>query len=510
MAPLKKQFQKILIFAGVIFISLAGLAHHRAPEPSIKGIPITQLSKMQLIDAKAGFAANVNNNWVQSNQIFVSLSETHPQAIIGWIGLAKSATSLEQYNYAVAQAQKRLKDASEGEQLIAKLLAANVEGDRASQLSISQQLIKQYPQSSWAWIERGDVLGSTKDIETARKAFAQAAVVSPNDLEPYLRSGNRYLFSEPKDFHKAEYFFEQAVNLQSNNPWAHISLGDAHRAQLNLNASLADYTRASSLAPNQDVAFTKKGHVNTFLGNFEQARKDFDYAARVGSDVAANFNQNFKAFTFIYEDKLDKSVDMLAAHLKSIEQSNVEEHQKTEAKIYTVSNITQVALEKSDFINAQKYIDLRKTLVEQQLANVESENLKRTLRASHHFLQGRLENKKGNYSGALASADKMHLLLTSLKDERKYEDYYELQGLVSMSKEQWSQALAHFDRSNSDKLTVKYNKALAYEKVGDRKNALALYQAVRDYNFNSVDFAILRNKAQSRLLEVGTIVTSVD
>ena len=93
----------------------------------------------------------------------------------------------------------------------------------------------------------------------------------------------------------------------------------------------------------------------------------------------------------------------------------------------------------------------------------------------------------------------MKLLLEPVKDVRKNEDVNELKALISMKKEQWRQAIVHFEKANNDKLMVKFHKVLALEQVGETKSAIRLLNDVKNFNFNTVQFAILRNDAIDKL-----------
>ena len=85
--------------------------------------------------------------------------------------------------------------------------------------------------------------------------------------------GISYIFDRPVDFVKGESFMLKASQLDPTNDYAHINLGDAHSAIQSLDKASNDYETASLINPNNAVAFVKKGHVDSFIGDFGIATK---------------------------------------------------------------------------------------------------------------------------------------------------------------------------------------------------------------------------------------------
>ncbi len=480
-------------------------------EQLVYGLPISGLTQMQLVDVKTGVIALNNGQWFVANKIFTDLTENSPNLPIGWIGQSIAAESIEQQTRALTKANQLTAVASNAEKTLLSLQNAYLKGDSDKQLSLSKKLVNNDKESGWAWIVRGNALQNAKQIEPARTAFKQAVKVSPNNMGPLLAVGNSLLFDQPKDMLQAEIYFQKAVAIRPTNAWAHINLGDIHRAQQDLSLAHSDYTRASWLEPNNPIAFSKRGHVNSFIGNYSQARQDFDNSLRAGGNEVTWFNNsaNFKAFTHLYNNQAKKSLDELSFHLKAIDNSHFAEHQRNQAKLNTLTNMSQIALQENLLPQARQFIESREILMNNLLVNIHDKEFSRRVRANMHFFKGQLQLKEGEINLALQSADKMNLLLEVINDNRKSEDANELKALISMKKEQWRQAIVYFDEADRDKLMVKYHKVLALEQVGETKSAIQLLEEVKSFNFNSVEFAILRNKAQARLTKMSVALNSV-
>ncbi len=494
--------KKISIIAIASFIILTVAADPNNNKTTvIDGLPISNVDPNSIATVQAAMESYNTGRWSIANRVFTTVTQSNPKAPIGWIGQSKSAASLEEVNFALNKAKDLIENASNAEKQFIKLQTAYLAGDSQKQLSITKQMINEFPKSTLAWIERGYVLEKHKKVDEARVAFSNAREVAPFKIGSYLASGDSYLFSEPKDLHKAQKFFQKAVNIQPTNVWAHIKLGDSHRAQQNLQQAYQDYTRASLLDPNDTIAISKRGHVNSFLGNYEQAREDFEKAIKVSSNYSADFNNagNFKAFTHLYNDNPKQALRVLEQHLLNIETAPIKVHDKNQARVNTLSNMSKIALHTKMLNKAGEYINEREKLINTVIATMDNKDLVRRIRSDLHFYRGQLQAREGQLETALQSADKMKLLLESVKDERKLEDYHELHALVSIQKEQWGQAVAHYDKANTDKLYVKFHKAIALEQTGETKMAKKLFTEVAQYNFNSVDFALLRNSASNKI-----------
>src|SRR2546427_4942766 len=75
---------------------------------------------------------------------------------------------------------------------------------------------------------------------------------------------------------------QEAEALAPDESNAHMFVGDAYRAQKNLEKARAEYLRGHALEPRNAVLLVKAGHANTFLGDYAAARADYDSAMALG------------------------------------------------------------------------------------------------------------------------------------------------------------------------------------------------------------------------------------
>ncbi len=463
-----------------------------------RGIPISTLTPQQQVNLEAGFAALEQNKYMSANRLFTQIVQQQPDNPIGWIALTWAPTSAEQFDKVADKAQKLKAKGTQAEQIVADIQSTYIQGDVEQRLALTEKLIKAFPKSSLAWWIKGNVHGEVKQNDEARLAYEKATKIAPNEVMSYIAMGTNYLFGEPKNFSKAEQMFLKATHIEPANTNAHISLGDARRAQNKLDLALEDYTRASLLEPQSGSAFTKKGHVNTFLGKYDDAQRDYQTAINVGEPENTIFLGNYKAFAHLYQNKPEKSVQELQQWLTYIDSLPIEEHQKIQGKIFTTTNLAMIQLHTGQLDKVADTLKQREALIEHQIEKVDDKMFNRIQRADIHFYRGYLQARQGNLTVATDTADKMQQLLTPVKDPQKLENYHELMGFISLRSENWDNAVAHYNKADQEKIYVKYHKAMALEQKGDKKAAHKLYVEVKDYNFNSVDYALVRADAMEK------------
>lgn len=473
-----------------------------ASPAQFKGVNVTALPDASQSDFEVGFAALAHNKYMSANRLFSHITEQQPNNPLGWLALSFAPTSAEQFSQAVKKAKSLSPKATDDEKLLIDIQYSYITGDSDKRVKLVNELQKNNNDSSFSWWMKGQVLTDAKRNEEARDAFVKAHKLDNSHVLPLIDLGNNYLFNEPRNFVKAEKTFKKVTEIQPANAFAHIGLGDALRAQQQLEQAKIHYTRASLVEPTFGTAFTKKGHVNTFLGNYDDAVADYTKAIKVAEPENAIFLGNYKAFTHLYQDKPNDSISELNNWLKEIDAMPIKTHQKVQGKIFTLTNLAMIQLHNDMTKMAEETLSQREALIERQITEVDDKLFNRQQRANNQFWRGYLQARQGNLTAATNTADKMYQLLIPINDGRKYEGYHELMGFISLRSEKWNNAVAHYGKANQEKVYVKYHKALALEQSGDKKEAHKLFTDVKQHNFNSVDYALVRADAieKSRFL----------
>jgi tetratricopeptide (TPR) repeat protein len=202
--------------------------------------------------------------------------EQDPTFAYGYLNLGASSASTQEFKENVDRAAQNLTGKTDGERLLVEINRTFLDNNAERRLELAQSLTKTYPSSPRAWITLGNAQGALNRHTAARESYGRAIALDPTMFVAQSAQGFSYLFSEPRDLTKAKQFMEQAIATQPNEAKGYEFLGDVNRARNQLEEARAAYTRASEKDPKLAVAVLKKGHINSFLGNFAEARSAYD------------------------------------------------------------------------------------------------------------------------------------------------------------------------------------------------------------------------------------------
>jgi tetratricopeptide (TPR) repeat protein len=81
---------------------------------------------------------------------------------------------------------------------------------------------------------------------------------------------------------------------------------------------------------------------------------------------------------------------------------------------------------------------------------------------------------------------------------RKLEGYYGLLGLTALLQKDYKAAVENYKKSDLTVIYNKYHLAESLENAGQKEEAIKLYKDIAGWNFNSVDYALVRKDAIKR------------
>jgi len=491
LSRIKLTFLTALVF-GLMLNTAAG-----SPK-TFHGIPVTTKSQEAFDYFVIGQALLDQGKNVEAQKLFKRALDKDPNFSYAWLGFANSATSAEEYEEGIDNAGLFVEKASKGEQLLHKIGKTFLNSDLESRLELAESLTETYPESPRAWLVYGNAKGAVNDQKEQRQAFKRAIELNKEFSPAYTQMGFSYIFQQPKDFQKGESYMLEASKL---NPWSdqvYINLGDAHRAIQKLERASDDYDKASLINSNNAVAFVKKGHVDSFLGKFADAKKAYEQGLEVSETVNRPYYANYKTFIGLHESKPSVTLAELDKVIANIDKLNLADHQKDSAKMFALTNQVTIALHHKMVDKAKTILEKRETLMRKISKNINDKDFARNQEADIAFWRGQLHARMGDFKTAQEFANKNSNLVKDTKSPRKMEQYHELSGLIALLSEKFGDAKDSYAKADQNSIYVKYHLALAMEYSGDNKSASKLFKEVAEYNFNSVEFALVRKDAMSR------------
>jgi tetratricopeptide (TPR) repeat protein len=435
----------------------------------------------------------------EANTLFEQAVAADPQFAAGYLMIASSAASTEEFTANLALANQYAARASQQEQLRIAIMQRGFENNTEGQLEAALELVDVEPLSPRAWLTLAGVQAGLNDVEASRTSVARAIELAPDFAAAHTQAGNSYLFLEPKDFAKAEEHFRRAIALQPTEPNPYDLLGDVHRAQGDLQAAYEDYTMAAERAPEMGSPLQQRGHVNSFLGNYDEARADYDRAMELETmrgNTNAPFYAVFRAYVSIHAGEPEAAIEELR---EIAVQADAMEAGGVDAKINAVTNVAQIAMHYADFETAASAFAERAALVRSRAEGVGSESFTRLTEAGIVYWEGMLAARSGDAETAQAKAQEYAALVESDPNPRKLEPVHQLLGMNDFVQGDFASAAEQLAQAAPGNVYMDYYEALALAETGAAAEAREILEALSVYNFNGVNYAMIRADVLSRV-----------
>jgi tetratricopeptide (TPR) repeat protein len=423
--------------------------------------------------------------------------EQDPTFAYGYLNLAFASPSTQEFKENLDRAAANLAGKSEGERLRVEIARTFLENNAQRRLELAQTLVKAYGSSPRAWIVLGNAQAALNQHAEARASFGRAVALDPTMFLAQTALGFSYLFNDPRDLTKAKQYMENAIATEPNEAKGYEFLGDVNRAMNRLEDARAAYTRATEKDPKLAVAVLKKGHINSFLGNYGEARSAYDAAIKEGKEADKITYGVFRAYTHVHAGQPREAVEELRAVARSAD-AGIPSKQITGAKGFALVSAVQIALHNDLLDEAERVLAEYAPVVRADAQAVNDADNTRLTEAGILSWESQLAARRGKFDAALAKANEHKRLVENDKNPRRFEQYHALLGLIELRKKEFAQAVSHYRQANLADIYAKYHLALALEGAGQSAEARKLFQEVATWNFNSAGFALTRRDAMRR------------
>lgn len=462
-------------------------------------IPFTSESEDARRHFVAGQEAMDVGRFIEAREHFQAAVETDPSFAYAYLNAANSAASLAEYKTNLDHAAAHAEETDEGVRILIEIGAKGLDNDLEGQLALAEELVAKYPQSPRAWLTLSDIQTSLNRNEDARASASRALEVDPDFVPAYDALRSSYLFNEPRDIAKAEENARTIVELIPEESNAHENLGDVLRAQGRLEDARTAYALAAELDPADAVPVLKLGHIDSFLGNYQQARAEYDQAIALAREGERATFPNYKAFTWVHEGTPRVAVEELGKVLAGIDGLGLPADQARGTKIFTLTNQAQIAMHHRMFDVAERALAERAQLMLQGAEVVGTPEFRRGQEANITFWRGVLAANRGDFAAAQQAIQEFSRLVEPDRNPRKMEPAHYLMGLVALKQGNPQEAVPHLRQADLGNIYVKYQLAIALEQAGETEEARRVFQEVANFNFNSVGFALVRKDAVQRV-----------
>ena len=476
----------------VLFLLIAVAAH----ATQVKEIPATTNSKEALAAFQKGLYYLDVGRGLEARNEFLKAVQTDPAFSHAYFYLSLSALSPEEFNSSLDQAEKTSPGKSEGEKILIQINRTFIDNDGSKRIQLAQSLVQKYPDAPRAWLRLGFSQGSLNHHEEARKAFQKALELDPKLIGAPTALVFSYVFNEPRDFNQAQVYAERCAQIQPKEAKCYELMGDVNRAKNELTKARDSYSKALQVDAKLDAAGLKKGHINSFLGNYDEARSDYDRAIAATENVNKTGYANFRALTYLHAGQPKEAIQQLQKLVDAADSYGLPPEQVDAARLVTLNNELLIALDQSYVADADRILGQIQKITEQNVKRVSDPEFARLQKANLILLQGQVAAHKKDYQTAIAKAEENKKLVEKDSSPRKFEGYYGLLATVERLQGNNAKAVDLYKKADLTVLYNKYQYGLCLEAAGQTTESAKILGEVANYNFNLADFALARNNAK--------------
>jgi tetratricopeptide (TPR) repeat protein len=431
----------------------------------------------------------------QARKLFLQAAEKDPKFASAYIYLTAFSQSAKEAADNIAKAKANLDAASEWDKLYYATQQSYFTDDWNVRLATAQKMVSTFPTSARALVELGNAYGIRNDSKNEREAFMKAIALAPNWPTGYISLASSYSFEEPKDFNKAEEYAVKATQKAPTSAAAQILLGDVYRAQKKLEKARDAYTAAIALQSDDPAPYYKRGHANTYLGDFDAARKDYGDGGKY-DDLPAFAALNI-AYTYLYDNDVQKAYDALLSEEGKLD--GAKDPMSNEAKLNLLYSSAFIGYHTNDADKVSTIISKMEPLVTQMGEDIGTPEAKLTQKANMLYWKAIAEALKGNFDEASKSAEDMKTTLAPINNPRKLESYASVKGFIDYKQNKYDVAIKDFQEGDKNDVYTKYWLARSYEAAGNKDEANKIYKDIADYNFNGIGYALIRSEVKKKV-----------
>jgi len=401
-----------------------------------------------------------------------------------------TCAATDEIENAVKKAMKNAHRSSEGEQFLISALKAHYwEKDYAKAVKVYEQLIDMYPEDArpcWLLARVFRDLGdSAKAIEQNQKAIAINKEFAP----AYKDLGYRY--SARGDYKKAEKHFQKYLLLNPLEPNSHDCIADLYTKMGRFEDAIGHYKKALEIDPTFSYSQRKIGINLCFLGKYKEGREVFKEAMDNEINPCGRvYTMESISHSYLYEqdylsalDAIDETIEMALA-CGILEE--VARYKLAKCAVYS---------ELKDYENAQKCItDCQNVTLEKSLAPY----YKDYFASESLFWEAWVAAKEHKYDKALDKAAVYRAALEEMDDSRRLKYHIALLGHIAMAQGETRSAFELFKNASIDDPFFHYLTASAKDKSGDKEAAAKYFRRAANWNTDSLQYALIRQKALAR------------
>lgn len=434
----------------------------------------------------------------EAHEHFQRAIAADPNLALAHLFASGSAQSQQEGRAHLARAVELAPSAGDAGRLVIEIIEKNIENDAEAALDLARRLVEVDGANPRSWILLADMHNALAQREEARAAVHHALELQPRFAFTHLWLAWSYAVFEPLDLDQAEAHARHAVALVPNEVLPHDYLGDALRQQGRLEEAAQAYTVGAELDPTSALMIQQRGHVNTFLGRYAEARADYD--AAVALEPPGNRKATFQVYSplvHVYEGRPVPAISELDRVFEAIDGMGIPDPdgRKTFVAVQQFEIARHYRLLPEARTAAARLTELNR----KRIADLGTDDVRRMSEGWIALDAGRVAALAGDYALAEQKAAEFMRIREPERNPNRNRPAHELLGTVALLQNRYEDALRELELSDPNNTYVMYQRGLALEALGRTAEARAAYEKVTQTYLNNVEVAVTRGDALRRL-----------
>jgi tetratricopeptide (TPR) repeat protein len=460
-------------------------------------LPMTTSSAAARMHAMLGQRALETSHQLEAARHFQQAIAADSTLAFAWLGAANAATSFAEYEAKLGAAAKLNDHATRAEQLQIAIARKSLVNDFAGAEASARELISAEPRNPRSYLALAGVQQQMGREVQARRTMERAIAIAPSFSPAYRQLAYSYMTIQPTDGAKARPYVEKLVALEPSEAQTFVTQGSYFRATNQLPRARASYSRAAELDSTMALPLQQRGHVASFMGDYDAARADYDAAIKLAKQNDRAAFGVFRALVSVHAGDPKRAIAELDRLVSEIDGMNLPD--PSGAKINALDTEIQIAIQSGDFASASRGIAQRTPLVREQVARASDETVKKIAEGTIAYYDGMLAARQGDSATARNKVDELRTALEATNDPRKDQGVHAVLGVLALEQKNFKAAADHLAQANPNDVYLMYERAVALEGAGKSAEAKDLFRKVSQFNFNGPDVALWRKEAAKRL-----------
>lgn len=378
---------------------------------------------------------------------------------------------------------------SEAEQNYIAMINAAYAGNSLRQKEYLDKLLTDFPFDKRIRFDVGNYYYNNSDYQNALWQFTKSAELDALYAPAYNMIG--YTQSKLNNYDEAANAFQNYIKLNPKSPGGYDSYAELLLSMGMYDKSIAQYKKALEFDPDFSYSLVGLGNNYVFLGDYNTARKYYRQYYETTPIPEARYEAlNLEAVSYIHEGKIEKALSVFHQYCDLADKEKDGYHAvmglASQGMVYAECGNPQEAMKHYDeAIELLWKSDMNET-VKQNLMNYSNLWHMYALAANGEFKKAETDEKLCMQNAKKRNNPKELAFLNSVC------------GYLDYKKGNIEEALKHFSNADREDPIALYYQALCFQNKGDLQNANRLFQKISTTNVNSINLALVRNKAFNR------------